>query len=39
MSYTYVNPVVAVLLGIVLLHERLVAAEFVGMGCIVLRYS
>jgi len=36
MSYTYVNPVVAVLLGIVLLHERLVAAEFVGMGCIVL---
>jgi drug/metabolite transporter (DMT)-like permease len=36
MSYTYVNPVVAVLLGIVLLHERPVAAEFAGMGCIVL---
>ena len=36
MSYTYVNPVVAVLLGVVLLHERPVAAEFVGMGCIVL---
>jgi len=36
MSYTYVNPVVAVLLGIILLHERLVAAEFAGMGCIVL---
>jgi drug/metabolite transporter (DMT)-like permease len=35
MSYTYVNPVVAVLLGILLLHERPVAAEFAGMGCIV----
>jgi drug/metabolite transporter (DMT)-like permease len=35
MSYTYVNPVVAVLLGIFLLHERPVAAEFAGMSCIV----
>ena len=35
MSYTYVNPVVAVLLGIFLLHERPAAAEFAGMGCIV----
>ncbi|MGC1463855.1 MAG: EamA family transporter [Terracidiphilus sp.] len=35
MSYTYVNPVVAVLLGIVLLHERPVAAEYAGMACIV----
>jgi drug/metabolite transporter (DMT)-like permease len=35
MSYTYVNPVVAVLLGILLLHERPVAAEFAGMACIV----
>ncbi len=35
LSYTYVNPVVAVLLGIFLLHERLVAAEFAGMACIV----
>jgi drug/metabolite transporter (DMT)-like permease len=35
MSYTYVNPVVAVLLGIMLLHERPVAAEFVGMAGIV----
>ena len=35
MSYTYVNPVVAVLLGILLLHERPVAAEFAGMSCIV----
>jgi drug/metabolite transporter (DMT)-like permease len=35
MSYTYVNPVVAVLLGIFLLHERPVTAEFAGMACIV----
>jgi len=35
MSYTYVNPVVAVLLGIFLLHERPVSAEFAGMSCIV----
>ena len=35
MSYTYVNPVVAVLLGIFLLHERPAAAEFSGMACIV----
>lgn len=35
MSYTYVNPVVAVLLGIFLLHERPVASEFAGMAAIV----
>ena len=35
MSYTYVNPVVAVLLGIFLLDERPVPAEFAGMACIV----
>ena len=35
MSYTYVNPVVAVLLGILLLHERPSAAEFAGMAAIV----
>jgi drug/metabolite transporter (DMT)-like permease len=35
MSYTYVNPVVAVLLGVFLLHERPVAAEFAGMTAIV----
>lgn len=35
MSYTYVNPVVAVLLGIVLLNERPAASEFAGMACIV----
>jgi drug/metabolite transporter (DMT)-like permease len=34
-SYTYVNPLVAVLLGIFLLHERPEATEFTGMGCIV----
>jgi drug/metabolite transporter (DMT)-like permease len=34
-SYTYVNPVVAVLLGILLLHERPAAAEFIGMAAIV----
>lgn len=36
MSYTYVNPVVAVLLGFVLLGERLVASEYVGMAAIIL---
>jgi drug/metabolite transporter (DMT)-like permease len=34
-SYAYVNPVVAVVLGIVLLHERPEAAEFAGMAAIV----
>jgi drug/metabolite transporter (DMT)-like permease len=34
-SYCYVNPVVAVLLGVVLLHERPERAEFVGMAAIV----
>jgi drug/metabolite transporter (DMT)-like permease len=34
-SYCYVNPVVAVLLGVFLLHERLEAAEFAGMAGIV----
>ncbi len=35
MSYTYVNPVVAVLLGICLLHERPEPTEFVGMAGII----
>ncbi len=35
-SYSYVNPMVAVLLGILLLHERPAPAEFLGMGCIVI---
>jgi drug/metabolite transporter (DMT)-like permease len=34
-SNAYVNPVVAVLLGILLLHERPVPAEFAGMAFIV----
>lgn len=34
-SYTYVNPVVAVLLGILILHERHHASEFAGMAAIV----
>ncbi|MGB6692229.1 MAG: EamA family transporter [Terracidiphilus sp.] len=35
-SYAYVNPVVAVLLGILLLHERPGPTEFAGMAAIVL---
>jgi len=35
MSYTYVNPVVAVLLGIFFLHERPEPTEFIGMTAIV----
>ncbi|MGO8760325.1 MAG: EamA family transporter [Terracidiphilus sp.] len=35
-SYAYVNPLVAVLLGIALLHERPAAVEFAGMAAIVL---
>jgi drug/metabolite transporter (DMT)-like permease len=35
-SYAYVNPVVAVLLGIFLLHERQEPAEWIGMGGILL---
>ena len=34
-SYAYVNPVVAVLLGILILHERPVAAEFAGMAGVI----
>jgi drug/metabolite transporter (DMT)-like permease len=34
-SYAYVNPVVAVLLGVFLLHERPARAEFAGMAAIV----
>lgn len=34
-SYSYVNPMVAVLLGIFFLHERPAAAEFAGMAFIV----
>jgi len=36
MSYTYVNPVVAVLLGVLLLHERPEPNEYAGMATIVI---
>jgi len=35
-SYAYVNPVVAVLLGILVLHERPPAEEFAGMAAVLL---
>ena len=35
-SYAYVNPVVAVLLGIVPAHERPAAEEFAGMAAVLL---
>jgi len=35
-SHAYVNPLVAVLLGILLLHERLAAQEFAGMAAVLL---
>lgn len=35
-SYSYVNPMVAVLLGIIILHERPEPAEFVGMAAVVI---
>ena len=35
-TYAFVNPVVAVLLGVALLHERLQGAELAGMLVIVL---
>ena len=34
-TYAYVNPVVAVLLGILILHERPEPAEFIGMAGVV----
>ncbi len=34
-TYAYVNPIIAVLLGVVLLHERLAGAEVLGMATIV----
>lgn len=34
-TYAFVNPVIAVLLGVALLHERLAPAELLGMGAIV----
>ena len=35
-TYAYINPIVAVLLGVAVLHERLEATELAGMAAIVL---
>jgi drug/metabolite transporter (DMT)-like permease len=35
-TYAYVNPVIAVILGAIFVHERFVAVEYVGMGGILL---
>ncbi|WP_188760253.1 EamA family transporter [Edaphobacter acidisoli] len=35
-TYAYVNPVIAVVLGAVILHERFVPVEYVGMGAVLL---
>ena len=34
-TYAFVNPVIAVLLGVLLLHERLVSTELIGMAVVV----
>lgn len=35
-TYAYVNPVIAVVLGAMILHERFVPVEYVGMGAVLL---
>jgi drug/metabolite transporter (DMT)-like permease len=35
-TYAYVNPVIAVILGVIFVHERFVAVEYVGMGATLL---
>jgi drug/metabolite transporter (DMT)-like permease len=35
-TYAYINPVVAVILGAIFLHERFVAIEYVGMAAILI---
>jgi len=35
-TYAYINPVIAVILGVIFLHERFVAVECVGMGATLL---
>jgi drug/metabolite transporter (DMT)-like permease len=35
-TYAYINPVIAVILGAIFLHEHFVAVEYVGMGGILL---
>ena len=35
-TYSYVNPIVAVILGAMFLHERLVAVEYAGMAAVLI---
>jgi drug/metabolite transporter (DMT)-like permease len=35
-TYAYINPVIAVILGVIFVHERFVAVECVGMGATLL---
>jgi drug/metabolite transporter (DMT)-like permease len=35
-TYAYINPVIAVILGVIFMHERFVAVECVGMGATLL---
>jgi drug/metabolite transporter (DMT)-like permease len=35
-TYAYVNPIVAVALGAIFLHERMVGIEYVGMAAILI---
>ncbi len=35
-TYAYVNPIVAVILGAIFLHERMAGIEYVGMGAILI---
>ena len=35
-TYAYINPIVAVVLGALFLHERMVGIEYVGMGAILI---
>ena len=35
-TYAYINPVIAVILGVIFLRERFVAVEYVGMGATLL---
>ena len=35
-TYAYINPIVAVILGAIFLHERMVAIEYIGMAAILI---
>lgn len=34
-TYAYVNPMIAVVLGALILHEKLVSTEYLGMAAII----